>query len=101
MELFKMAKEAITMRSKLSDMDKKLKAKIIDVEHKGIKIQVNAKNEFLSLSIPEDLLKEKKEKIEKLILAAFEDAGKKAQALMAKEAKTLMDGNGMKIPGLK
>ena len=29
MELFKMAKEAIAMRSKLSEMDKKLKAKII------------------------------------------------------------------------
>jgi DNA-binding protein YbaB len=101
MELFKMAKEAISMRSKLSDMDKKLKAKIIDIEYKGIKIQVNAKNEFLNLNIPEDLLKEKKEKIEKLILAAFEDAGKKAQALMAKEAKVMMDVSGMKMPGLK
>ncbi|GHT42845.1 hypothetical protein AGMMS49921_09120 [Endomicrobiia bacterium] len=101
MELLKMAKEAITMRSKLNDMDKKLKAKIIDVEYKNIKIQVNAKNEFLNLNIPEDLLKEKKEKIEKLILAAFEEAGKKAQVLMAEEAKTLMGKDGIKIPGLK
>jgi DNA-binding protein YbaB len=100
MELFKMAKEAIAMRSKLSDMEKKLKAKIIDVEYKGIKIQVNAKNEFLNLNIPEDLLKEKKEKIEKLILAAFEEAGKKAQDAMAAEAKTLTGNGGVKIPGL-
>jgi DNA-binding protein YbaB len=98
MELFKMAKEAMTMRSKISEMDKKLKAQIIDVEYKGIKIQVNAKNEFLSLNIPEDLLKEKKDKIEKLILSAFEEAGKKAQSVMSEEAKKLT--GGMKIPGL-
>ncbi|MDR3092564.1 MAG: YbaB/EbfC family nucleoid-associated protein [Endomicrobium sp.] len=98
MELFKMAKEAMAMRSKMSDMDKKLKAHIIDAEYKGIKIQVNAKNEFLSFSIPEDLLKESKTKIEKLILSAFEAAGKKAQNVMAEEAKKLT--GTMKIPGL-
>jgi DNA-binding protein YbaB len=99
MELFKMAKEAMSMRSKVSEMDKKLKAYIIDIDYKGIKIQVNAKSEFLSLNIPEDLLKEeKKEKIEKNVLAAFEEARKKAQAVMAEESKKIM--GGMKIPGL-
>jgi hypothetical protein len=34
MELFKMAKEAMSMRNKLNDMDKKLKSRIIDVEYK-------------------------------------------------------------------
>ncbi|MDR1926326.1 MAG: YbaB/EbfC family nucleoid-associated protein [Endomicrobium sp.] len=98
MELFKMAKEAMTMRSKLSEMDKKLKAQVVEVEYKGIKIRVNAKNEFLSLDIPEDLLKEKKDKIEKFILSAFDEASKKAHVVMAEEAKKLTDG--MKIPGL-
>lgn len=98
MELFKAAKEAMAMKSKLSEMNKKLKAQIIDVEHKGIKIQVNAKNEFLSLNIPEDLLKERKERIEKHILSAFEEAGKKAQSIMIEEAKKLT--GGMIPPGL-
>jgi DNA-binding protein YbaB len=98
MELFKMAKEAMSMRGKLKDMDKKLKSRILDIEYKGIKIQVNAKSEFLSLNISEDLLKEKKEKVEKIMLAAFEEARQKAQAVMAKESKDLM--GGMKIPGL-
>jgi Uncharacterized protein conserved in bacteria len=98
MELFKAAKEAMAMRSKISDMDKKLKARLIDVDYKGIKIQVNAKNEFLSFAMPEDLLKEKKEKIEKIILEAFKSASDKAQDVMAEESKKLM-GN-MKIPGL-
>ena len=98
MELFKAAKEAMAMRSKISDMDKKLKANIINVDYKGIKIQVNAKNEFLSFEMPEDLLKEKKEKIEKLVLEAFKGASDKAQDVMAAESKKLM--GDMKIPGM-
>jgi DNA-binding protein YbaB len=98
MELFKMAKEAMAMRSKVNEMNKKLKSRVIDIEYKGIKIQVNAKNEFLSLNIPEDLLKEEKEKIEKVVLAAFEKSREAAQAAMTEESKSLM--GGMKIPGL-
>lgn len=98
MELFKAAKEAMAMRSKISEMDKKLKSHIIDADHKGIKIRVNAKNEFLSFEMPEELLKEKKEKIEKMILEAFKSASDKAQDVMAQESKKLM-GN-IKIPGM-
>jgi len=98
MELFKMAKEAIAMRSKISEMDKKLKAQIIEVEYKGIKIRVNAKSEFLNLSIPDDLFKKNKDEIEKFILSAFVEANKKAQSIMAEEAKKFT--GGMKIPGL-
>ena len=46
--------------------------------------------------MPEELLKEKKEKIEKMILEAFKSASDKAQDVMAQESKKLM-GN-MKIP---
>jgi DNA-binding protein YbaB len=98
MELFKMAKEAMNMRSKMKDIDNRLRSQVMNVEYKDIKIKVTAKNEFLSLNIPEYLLKEKKEKIEKLILSAFEEACKKAQSVMAEEAKKLT--GGMKIPGL-
>ncbi len=98
MELFKMAKEAMSMRSKVNEMDKKLKAHIIDVEYKGIKIKVNAKNEFLEFNMPQELMNEKKEKAQKLILEAFQSAGKKAQDVMAEEAKALT--GGMKIPGM-
>jgi DNA-binding protein YbaB len=98
MELFKAAKEAMSMRSKFNEMEKKLKAKVIDFEHKGVKIKVNAKTEFLELYLPDDLVKESKEKIEKIVLEAFQKAGEKSQKVMAEEAKTLT--SGMKIPGL-
>ena len=98
MELFKAAREAMSMRNKFNEMDKKLKAKIIDCEHKGIKIKVNAKAEFLNLELPQDLLKEDKGKIEKKVLEAFQEAGEKAQKVMAEEAKSITAG--MNIPGL-
>ena len=72
MELFKMAKEAMSMRSKLKEMEKALKAKIVDVEYKGIKIKMNAKSEVLDLNLPEDIVNKSVKDIEKLILSAFQ-----------------------------
>ncbi|MDR0985248.1 MAG: YbaB/EbfC family nucleoid-associated protein [Endomicrobium sp.] len=89
MELFKMAKEAFSMRSKMNQIDKKLKSKIVNVEHKGIKIQANAKNEFISFIISEELLKEKKNKIEKCIMSALEEINKKVHNAMTEEARNL------------
>jgi len=98
MELFKSLKETMNARSKFNGMDKKLKAKIIDFEHNGVKIKMNAKNEFLELSLPEQLLSSNKEKIEKTVLDAFQKASEKAQKIMAEEAKANLAG--LKIPGL-
>lgn len=98
MELFKAAKEAMSMRSKINDMDKKLKATVLDYEFDGIKVKINAKTEFLAIDLPEDLLKEKKEKIEKTLLNAIQKAAEKSQKVMAEEAKAITAG--MKIPGM-
>ena len=89
MELFKAAKEAMAAKIKFGEMDKRLKAHVINVEYNGIKIQVNGKNELLAFQMPDDLLKEKKEEIEKLVLAAFKSAVEKSQALMTEETKKL------------
>jgi DNA-binding protein YbaB len=98
MELFKMAKEALSMRSKLNEIDKKLRANIMTVEHKGIKIQVNGKNEFLSLVITDNLLTQNKTKIEKCILEAFCEAHKKSQTIMTEEAKKIT--GSIKLPSI-
>ncbi len=66
MELFKMAKEAMSMRSKVKEMEKALKAKIVDIDYKGIKISMNAKNEIVSLKLPEGF-----EKMIRLFLTAL------------------------------
>lgn len=98
MELFKMAKEAMSMRSKLKEMEKALKAKIVDVEYKGIKIKMNAKSEVLDLNLPEDIVNKSVKDIEKLILSAFQEAINRSQKEMAEESKKMM--GGLNIPGL-
>lgn len=98
MELFKMAKEAMSMKSKLKEMEKVLKSKVIDVNYKGIMIKINAKNEIIDLKLPEDIMQKSLKDAEKLILSAFQEAVKKSQDAMAEESKKLM--GGMNFPGL-
>lgn len=98
MELFKMAKEAMSMRSKVKEMEKVLKSKIVDTEYKGIKISMNAKNEIVSLKLPEDFTNNSVKDMEKIMFGAIENAIKEAQKAMAEESKKLM--GGMNIPGL-
>ena len=89
MELFKAAKEAMEAKNRFMEMDKRLKAHVINVEYNDIKIQVNGKNELLSFQKPDELQKEKKGEIEKLILDAFRVALEKSQAYMTEETKKL------------
>ena len=98
MELFKMAKEAMSMRSKVKEMEKTLKAKIVDIDYKGIKISMNAKNEIVSLKLPEDFNQKSVKDMEKLMFSAIQEAIKEAQKAMAEESKKLM--GRMNIPGL-
>ncbi|MDR0890630.1 MAG: YbaB/EbfC family nucleoid-associated protein [Endomicrobium sp.] len=91
MELFKMAKEAFSMRSKIKDIDKKLRKKTITLNHKGVQIQVNGKSEFLSFNILDNnlLTEPNKHELEKQILEAFCEAHNQAQNIMTEEAKKL------------
>ena len=85
MELFKMAKEAMSMRSKVKEMEKALKAKIVDIDYKGIKISMNAKNEIVSLKLPEDFGKNSVKDMEKMVFSAMQEAIKESQKAMAEE----------------
>ena len=98
MELFKMAKEAMSMRSKVKEMEKALKAKIVDIDYKGVKVSMNAKNEIVSLKLSEDFNQKSVKDMEKIMFSAFQEAIKEAQKAMAEESKKLM--GGMNIPGL-
>ena len=98
MDMFKMIKEAAAMKSKLSQMEKDLKNRIIDVETKGVKIKINAKVEILEIKLPQEILKQDVERTEKDILAALQQASKKSHEIMMEEAKKIT--GGMNIPGL-
>lgn len=98
MDMFKMLKEAAAMRSKLSEMDKKMRALEFEVESGGVTIRMNAKSEALGISFAPDLLKQDQAKVERAVLGAIQNAVKKSHDLMAEEAKSIT--GGMKIPGL-
>lgn len=98
MGMFDKFKEISAMKNMLSEMDRALKEKILDVESNGVTIKINAKSEILDLHISPDLLKQNQEKIEKTILATVQQAIKKSHDVMAEEGKKF--AGGMKIPGL-
>ena len=99
MDMFKMMKEAAAMKSKLSSMDKDLKNNIMEVDTNGIIVKLNAKSEILDIKLSPETLNQDKEKAEKAILAAIKAASKKAQDVMAQEAKKMTGGMNLP-PGL-
>ena len=98
MDMFKMIKEAAAMKSKLGEIERSLKDKILEVEENGIRIKINAKAEVLDIKLSQDVLKQNQEKIEKDLLKALQKAAKEAQNAMMEQAKQLT--GGMNIPGL-
>jgi DNA-binding protein YbaB len=98
MDMFKMIKEAAAMKSKLSEMEKSLKAQVVEIESGGVKVKINAKSEILDIKLTPDFMKLDVAKAERSILSAVQAAEKKAQAVMMEEAKKIT--GGMKIPGL-
>ncbi|MCX5777805.1 MAG: YbaB/EbfC family nucleoid-associated protein [Elusimicrobia bacterium] len=98
MDMLKMLKEAAAMRSKLGEMEKKMKSIIFETQSGGVTITMNAKSEALSVTIAPELLKKNLPEVEKAVLGAIQQAVKKSHDLMAEEAKTIT--GGLKIPGL-
>jgi DNA-binding protein YbaB len=98
MNFLKMAKEAAAMKSKMAKIDEALRAKILEVESSGIKITINAKNEFIDVVLPEKFFTEDKEKAQKQLLKALNEASNKAQSAMAEEARKM--AGDLKLPGM-
>lgn len=98
MDMMKMIKEAAAMKSRLSEMEKTLKAKVIEVESNGVKLKINGKSELLELKLSPELLKKDVSAVEKTILSAVQEGVKKSQDAMEQEARKIT--GGLKIPGL-
>jgi len=98
MDMFKMIKEAAAMKSRLADMEKSLRAQVIEVENRGVTVRMNGKSEMLDIKLSPELLKQDVSSIEKNVLSAVQQALKKSQDAMEQEARKIT--GGMKIPGL-
>ncbi len=97
----KMMKQVQKMQGEMAKIQSELEEKSYEATSGGgvVKVVVNGKNEILNINIdPEVLDPDDVEMLQDLILAATNEALKKAQETMAAEMNKLT-GN-MKIPGM-
>ena len=98
-----MMKQAQQLQQKMNDVEKKLQT--LEVEGQAgagiVKVIASAKGDIKKIIIDESILKlEEKEITEDLILAAINDATKKAKELAAEEMKSVTGGISLP-PGFK
>ena len=95
MNMLKMMQKAQKARSQLKKTQKTLEAKTIKSEYAGIRVIVNGKQEVVSISLADEVMKYDKDKMEKMLLKALKEASKKVQKLLEAESKTLAQGMDM------
>ena len=101
MDMSSIIKQAQEMQSKMSDIQEKLAQKQITGSAGGgmVSVTVNGKGEVLSMSIEKEILNPQEiEMVQDLIVAATNDALRRARELGSQEMGHLT--GGMKIPGL-
>ena len=101
MNINQLMKQAKKMQAKMAELQAELEQKTVESSAGGgmVKVIANGKYEILSITIdPEVVNAEDIEMLQDLILAAVNDALRKAQEMVAEEMNKLT--GGLKIPGL-
>ncbi len=101
MDMNKILKQAQKMQKEMARQQEELAAKEFSASSGGgmVTVKVNGKNEVLSLIIdPEVVNKEDVAMLQDLVMAAVNEAHRRAQQEMQNAMQGLM--GGMKIPGL-
>jgi len=94
-------KQAKKMQAKMAELQAELEQKTVESSAGGgmVKVIANGKQEILSITIdPEVVNAEDIEMLQDLILAAVNDALRKAQEMVAEEMSKIT--GGLKLPGL-
>jgi len=103
MDLKKMMKQAQDMQGRLQQMQEDLATLEVEGQSGGglVKVRVNGKLEAQGLKIDPSLIKpEEAEILEDLIVAAFQDAKRKAEAAVQAKMQEITGGLALP-PGLK
>ena len=100
----KMLKQAQDMQKRIESVQAELSDTVIDVDSGGgmVRIKINGKLELLELNIDSEVLKEDKEIIEDLIIAAVNKVISKAQSDSQDKMNSVTGGmlSGLNIPGI-
>ncbi len=104
-DIMGLMKKAQEMQSRMQEMQNELETTEVTGQSGGgmVKVTLTAKGAMRGLSADPSLLKpDEAEILEDLIIAAHEDARKKAEQLMEEKMKSMTDGlplpPGMKLP---
>jgi DNA-binding YbaB/EbfC family protein len=104
-DIMGLMKKAQEMQSRMQDMQAELERTEVEGQSGGglVRVTLTAKGAMKGVAIDASLLKaDEKEIVEDLILAAHEDARKKAERAMEEKMKSITDGlplpPGMKLP---
>ena len=100
----KLMKQAQEMQAKMSKAQEELSSIISDGQAGGgmVKVVVNGNKEIVSVNIDEEVMKEEKEMLEDLIVAAINQALKNV-TIQVEEKMNLVTGGmlgNMKLPGM-
>ena len=101
MNINQLMKQAKKMQAKMAELQAELEQKTVESSAGGgmVKVIANGKYEILSITIdPEVVNAEDIEMLQDLILAAVNDALRKAQEMVAEEMSKIT--GGLKLPGL-
>ena len=96
-------KQAQKMQEQLAKVQEEAANKIVEATSGGgmVTVTANGRQEILSVKIERDVVNpEDIEMLQDLIVAATNEALKKARDMMAEEMKGLTGGLGLNIPGL-
>ncbi len=102
-DMMSLMKQAQAMQSKMQEVQAEMERLEIEGQSGGglVRVTLSAKGELKALAIDGSLLRpDDKEMLEDLIVAAHEDARKKAERLMEEKMKTITAGLPLP-PGLK
>lgn len=103
MNLGKFGKQFEDMQKKMARLQDDLKERIVEGTSGGgmVKVMVNGQQEVVNVKIdPEVINPEDKGMLEDLVLAAVNEALRKAREMVAGEMSRIAGGLGGKIPGL-
>ncbi|MFC1485148.1 YbaB/EbfC family nucleoid-associated protein [bacterium] len=85
-------KQAKNAYSKMKTSQKILEKKRVEVEHEGIKVIMNGKQEIVALKFSDELMQMKRTKAEGMVLKALNMANKEIQKIIQAEAKNMTGG---------
>ncbi len=96
-------KQAQKMQEKMGKVQEELATKSVEASSGGgmVTAKVNGKNELLSIEIDKSVVDpDDVEMLEDLVMAAVNEAFKRAQEMISEEMGKVTSGMGLNIPGL-